>query len=102
VMIASSLAVRFRDIISVVPFLLQVGVFLAPIGYPLSSLSEPLRELVDLNPLTGLMEAMRWALIAGYSPSFEPIAVSLVLTPVIALGGWFLFSRLETTMADEI
>jgi lipopolysaccharide transport system permease protein len=102
VMIASSLAVRFRDIISVVPFLLQLGLFLAPIGYPLSSLSEPLRVLVDLNPLTGLMEAMRWALIDGYSPSFEPIGISLVMTAVIPVGGWLLFGRLETTMADEI
>ncbi|MFL5908430.1 MAG: ABC transporter permease [Solirubrobacterales bacterium] len=102
VFIASSLAVRFRDIISVVPFLLQLGVFLAPIGYPLSSLSEPIRILIDFNPLTGMMEAFRWALIAGYSPSFEPIGVSLAMTAVIAVSGWLIFSRLETTMADEI
>jgi lipopolysaccharide transport system permease protein len=102
VMIASSLAVRFRDIISVVPFILQLGVFLAPIGYPLSSLSERLRVLIDLNPLTGVMEAFRWALISGYSPSFAPIGISLAMTAVIAVGGWLIFSRLETTMADEI
>jgi lipopolysaccharide transport system permease protein len=102
VLILSSLAVRFRDIISVVPFILQVGLFLAPVGYPLSSLSEPVRILIDLNPLTGLIEAFRWALIAGYTPSFEPIGVSIVVTPLIVVGGWLIFSRLETTMADEI
>src|SRR5581483_5712813 len=88
VMITSSLAVRFRDVISAVPFLLQVGIFLAPIGYPLSSLSERLRVLVDLNPLTGLMEAMRWALISGYSPSVKAIGISLAMTAVLGWGGW--------------
>jgi homopolymeric O-antigen transport system permease protein len=102
VMIASALAVRFRDVISAVPFLLQVGVFLAPIGYPLSSLSDRLRVLVELNPLTGLMEAMRWMLIQGYSPSVAAIVISLAMTALIAVGGWLIFSRLETTMADEI
>jgi lipopolysaccharide transport system permease protein len=102
VMIASSLAVRFRDVISVVPFVLQVGLFLAPIGYPLSSLSERLRLLVELNPLSGLMEAMRWALIQEYSPSVAAIGISLAMTVVIAVAGWLIFSRLETTMADEI
>ena len=102
VIIAASLAVRFRDIISVVPFLLQLGLFLAPVGYPLDSLSDSVRILIDLNPLTGLIEAFRWALLAGYTPSFEPIGLSLVTTTLVAVGGWLLFSRLETTMADEI
>jgi homopolymeric O-antigen transport system permease protein len=102
VMITSSLAVRFRDMISLVPFLLQLGLFVAPIGFPLSSLSEPVRILVDLNPLTGLIEGMRWALIAGYPPSFKLMGFSLLMTAAIAYGGWLLFSRLEATMADEI
>jgi len=102
VVITASLAVRFRDVISVVPFILQLGLFLAPVGYPLSSLSDPVRVLIDLNPLTGLIEASRWALLAGYTPSFEPIGVSIAMTAVIVLSGWLLFSRLETTMADEI
>jgi ABC-type polysaccharide/polyol phosphate export permease len=102
VIISASLAVRFRDIISVVPFFLQLGLFLAPVGYPLSALSDPVRVLIDLNPLTGLIEVFRWALLAGYFPSFEPIGVSIVMTAVVALSGWLLFSRLETTMADEI
>jgi lipopolysaccharide transport system permease protein len=102
VAISSALAVRFRDILSVTPFLLQLGLFLAPIGYPLSSLSDTVRTLIDLNPVTGVIETFRWMMLAGYEPSFEPIGVSLVMTTVLALGGWLLFSRLETTMADEI
>lgn len=98
----SSLTVRYRDLISAMPFLLQVGVFLAPVGYPISELSPTVRALVDLNPLTGLMEGWRWMVLSGYDPSVEPIAISLVLTPLIAICGWLIFSRLETTMADEI
>ena len=100
--ITASLSVRYRDIISALPFFLQVGLFLAPVGFPLSELSPTVRTILDLNPLTGLMEAWRWMLLDGYTPSFEPIGVSLVLTPLIALLGWRVFSRMETTMADEI
>jgi lipopolysaccharide transport system permease protein len=100
--IASSLAVRYRDIISAMPFLLQVGLFLAPIGYSLAGLSTPVRVIVDLNPLTGLIEAWRWMVLSGYYPSFPSIAISLVATPVIVSCGWLIFSKLETTMADEI
>jgi lipopolysaccharide transport system permease protein len=102
VAIASSLAVRYRDVISALPFLLQVGVFLTPVGYSLPGLSDPVRILVELNPLTGLIEAWRWMMLSGYYPSLEPILVSLGATVLLVVGGWLLFSRLETTMADEI
>jgi lipopolysaccharide transport system permease protein len=102
VAIASSIAVRYRDTLSAMPFLLQVGVFLAPIGYPLSELSTTVRTLLDLNPLTGLIEAWRWMILDGYIPSFEPIGVSLLATPLVLFVGWRIFARLEITMADEI
>jgi ABC-type polysaccharide/polyol phosphate export permease len=102
VAIAASLTVRFRDLLSAMPFLLQVGVFLAPVGYPVSELSSTVRVLVDLNPLTGVMEAWRWMVIGTYSPSFEPIGVSLIATTLLLVAGWRVFTRLETTMADEI
>ena len=102
VAVASALAVRFRDIISVVPFLLQLGVFLAPVGYPLASLSPTVRHLIELNPMTGLMEAFRWGLIDGYHPSVGAVGISLAVSTLIVTSGWLFFSRLETTMADEI
>jgi lipopolysaccharide transport system permease protein len=100
--ISAALAVRYRDIISALPFVLQLGLFVTPIGYSLAGLSTTVRILVDLNPLTGLIEAFRWMLLSGYYPSLGSIAVSLVATPVIAAVGWLIFSTLETTMADEI
>jgi lipopolysaccharide transport system permease protein len=102
VAISAALAVRFRDILSALPFLLQVGLFLAPIGYPLADLGDTVRALVSLNPLTGLIEAWRWMIISSYQPSFESIGVSLGLTACLAGFGWYVFSRLEATMADDI
>jgi lipopolysaccharide transport system permease protein len=102
VALVSAFAVRFRDMISAMPFLLQVGLFLAPVGYPLSELSPTVRVLVDLNPLTGVIEGMRWMVLSGYQPSFEPIGVSLAATAAIASVGWLVFTRAETTMADQI
>jgi ABC-type polysaccharide/polyol phosphate export permease len=100
--IFSALTVRYRDITSAMPFLLQVGVFLAPIGYTLAQLSSGVRALVELNPITGVIEAWRWMLLSGYHPSLAPIVISLVLTVLLSVAGWRIFSRVETTMADEI
>lgn len=100
--ITSSLAVRYRDIISALPFMLQVGVFVVPVGYALAALSPVVRHIVELNPLTGLIEAWRWMVLSGYSPTLLPIFISLAVTGVLAVTGWRVFSRIETTMADEI
>jgi lipopolysaccharide transport system permease protein len=102
VAVVASFTVRYRDTLSAMPFLLQVGLFLAPVGYPLSELGSTVRALVDLNPLTGMIEAWRWMVISGYIPSFEPIGISFVETALLIAIGWFVFSRFEATMADEI
>lgn len=102
VALACSLAVRFRDIINVLPFMLTLGLFLAPVGYPLAGLSHALRGLIDVNPLTGLLEACRWMMLSRYQPSVIAIVISLAATAAVVSLGWRVFTRLETTMADEI
>jgi lipopolysaccharide transport system permease protein len=102
VAIGASLAVRYRDMISALPFLLQVGVFFAPVGYSLAGLSPFMRKVVELNPLTGLIEAFRWMMLSGYSPNPSAIIAAVVETTVLVVFAWVLFARLETTMADEI
>jgi ABC-type polysaccharide/polyol phosphate export permease len=102
VAIGASLAVRYRDMISALPFLLQVGVFFAPVGYSLAGLSPFVRKIVELNPLTGVIEAFRWMMLSGYTPATGAIVIALVETAVLAVFGWLVFARLETTMADEI
>lgn len=100
--ITSSVAVRYRDVISALPLLLQVGVFVVPVGYSLAGLSPVIQHIVELNPLTGLIEAWRWMLLSGYQPLIAPILISVAVTCILAVAGWRVFSRLETTMADEI
>jgi lipopolysaccharide transport system permease protein len=102
VALTASFTVRYRDILAAMPFLLQVGLFLAPVGYPLYQLGPAVRQLVELNPLTGLMEAWRWMIVSDYSASPRVIAFSLATTAVVVVAGWRTFTRLETTMADEI
>lgn len=98
----SSVAVRYHDVLSALPFLLGVGIFFVPVGYSLARLSPVFRTLVELNPLTGVIEGWRWMVLSGYRPLVGPIIWSLVLTGVIAAAGWRIFARLETTMADVI
>jgi lipopolysaccharide transport system permease protein len=100
--LAAALTVRYRDIVSALPFLLQVGVFLAPVGYSVAQLSDVVRGIVYLNPLTGVIEAWRWMVLSGYEASFEPVAAALIMTVVLVTLGWWVFSRTETTMADDI
>jgi lipopolysaccharide transport system permease protein len=102
VALAGSVTVRYRDVLAATPFLLQVLLFLAPIGYPLNQLGGAVRQLVELNPLTGLVETCRWMMVSGYDASPRLIGYSLLATGLIALVGWLVFTRLETTMADEI
>jgi lipopolysaccharide transport system permease protein len=100
--ISASLAVRYRDINAALPFFLQVGVFLAPVGYPVDQLSSTVRWIVSLNPLTGILEATRWAVLSGYEPPPGPNALAGATSVLLTIAGWRLFSRLETTMADDI
>jgi lipopolysaccharide transport system permease protein len=100
--ILAGLAVRFRDVISLLPFLLQLGSFVAPVGYALGGLSHTARTIVEINPLTGLMEVMRWTMLSGYRPDLTPIFIAVALTVVLTGSGWYVFGRLEPTMADVI
>lgn len=99
--IAASLAVKWHDVPAALPFLLQVGVFLAPIAYPADNLSGLTQVLLTLNPLTGVLEAWRWCVLA-VPPDGLALAVSLTLTGLLIVGAWLVFGRLEVTMADDI
>lgn len=99
--ILASLAVRYHDIPAALPFLLQVGVFLAPIAYPAESVSGITRVLLTLNPLTGLIDAWRWCVL-GVPADGLALAVSLILTGTLVIVAWIVFGRLEVTMSDDI
>jgi lipopolysaccharide transport system permease protein len=97
----AAVAVRARDVLSAVPFLLQVTLFLSPVGYPTSSLSGALHTLISLNPLTGLIDAWRWVIL-GVPVNVLPVTASLVLTGLLTVIAWCVFARLEVSMADYI
>ena len=102
VLITSSISVRFRDILSALPFLLQVGAFLVPVGYPVDTLGPTLRVLVSLNPLTGLIEAWRWVVLGVGDVYMPAIYISLVCAFALVIAGWKVFGRFEVRMADVI
>ena len=102
VALSSSLTVRYRDILAAMPFLLQVALFLAPIGYPLQSLGPVARRAVELNPLTGIVESWRWMVVPHYHVALEVVLVSLLITVLVLVLGWRTFTRMETTIGDEI
>jgi lipopolysaccharide transport system permease protein len=101
-LLTSAITVYFRDLMSALPFLLQVGLFVTPVAYPLTILGEPLETIMLFNPLTGVIEATRWTLIADASFNGEAALIGLLLTALVAVAGFRMFWRLEPTMADYI
>jgi lipopolysaccharide transport system permease protein len=98
----SALNVQYRDVRYVVPFVVQVWLFATPIAYPSSLLGEPWRMLYALNPMVGVVEGFRWALLGTETAPGPMLAVSTVAALLILVGGAFYFRRLERTFADVV
>ena len=98
----SALNVQFRDVRHAVPFLTQLWMFSTPIAYPSSLLSEPWRTLYGLNPMVGVVEGFRWALLGtDTTPRLIIVASSLVALALL-IGGALYFRRMEKTFADIV
>lgn len=98
----SALNVQYRDVRYVTPFLTQAWLFITPIAYPSSLLSEPWRTLYALNPMAGVVEGFRWALLGAETAPGSMILVSSLAALAILVGGAFYFRRMEHTFADVI
>jgi lipopolysaccharide transport system permease protein len=96
------LNVRFRDVRYAIPFLIQVWMYASPIAYPVSLIPEQWRLVYSLNPLVGVIEGFRWALLGNESPDFTAIAVSTIAVLMFLSGGLIYFKRMEQTFADVI
>ncbi len=98
----SVINVRYRDVGQAIPFLVQIWLFASPVAYPASVVPENWRFLYNLNPLAGIIEGFRWALLGNQNP---PI-VSLLLTTAVVLallyGGIVFYKRMEKTFADVV
>jgi lipopolysaccharide transport system permease protein len=97
----AGLTVRARDVLSVVPFLLQVTLFLSPVAYRTSQLPSTLQTFISLNPLTGLIDVWRWALL-GVDPDMTAVGASLAVTAILVVSAWRVFNAVEVVMSDEI
>ena len=98
----SALNVEFRDVRYVVPFLTQFWMFATPIVYPSSLLSEPWRTLYGINPMVGVVEGFRWALLGTQTAPGPIIVVSSLAAVIILIGGAFYFRKMERTFADLV
>lgn len=98
----SALNVQYRDIRYTIPFLTQFWLFLTPIAYPTSLVPEQWRLIYGLNPMAGVVEGFRWALIGTSSLNWYVITASVTIVIVLLVGGLIYFRRMEKTFADII
>ena len=98
----SALNVEYRDVRYVVPFLTQFWMFATPIAYPSSLLSEPWRTVYALNPMVGVVEGFRWALLGTRTAPGPMVLVSAVMALAILAGGALYFRRMEKRFADIV
>jgi lipopolysaccharide transport system permease protein len=98
----AALSVQFRDVGFVVPFLAQFWMFATPVAYPSSLLSENWRLLYGLNPMVGVIEGFRWALLGAQTAPGPMVIVSSIVALLLLISGAYYFKRLEKTFADVV
>lgn len=98
----TALNVQYRDVRYVVPFLAQFWMFASPIAYPSTLLHEPWRTIYGLNPMAGVIEGFRWALLGTNTAPGPMICLSSAISVVFLITGAFYFKRMELSFADYI
>jgi lipopolysaccharide transport system permease protein len=98
----SALNAKYRDVRYTMAFIIQAWLFLTPVAYPSSLLSEPWRTIYGLNPMVGVVEGFRWGLLGtGTAPGMMAV-LSGVSAITVLIGGAFYFRKLESSFADVI
>lgn len=98
----SALNVRYRDVRYAVPFLVQFWMYATPIAYSTSLIPSKFRWLISLNPMTGVVEGFRWALLGTNSPIGDLFYISFAITIIFLIGGIIYFQHMEDSFADLI
>ena len=98
----SALNVEFLDVRYTIPFLTQFWLFSTPIAYPSSLLSEPLKTIYGINPMVGVVDGFRWALLGTSTPPGLAMIVSAAAALILLISGAFYFRRMEKNFADVI
>lgn len=97
----SALNVLYRDVQYLIPFLVQLWMYLSPVVYPVTYITGPWRYVYALNPMVGVIQGFRWALVGGEPPD-QLIAVSVVVVLVLLVSGLYYFRRMERVFADVV
>jgi len=98
----TAMNVQFRDVRYAVPFLVQAWMFATPIAYPSSLLDEPWRTLYGINPMAGVVEGFRWALLGTETAPGPIVLVSTLVAMGLLVSGAYYFRRMEKTFADVV
>lgn len=98
----SAMNVEFRDVRYIVPFLTQFWLFATPIAYPSSLLQKPWQTLYGINPMVGVVEGFRWALLGTKTAPGAIVFVSALTAVALLIGGALYFRRMEKTFADIV
>jgi lipopolysaccharide transport system permease protein len=98
----SAMNVRYRDVGHAIPFLVQILMFVSPIVYPVSLVPEQWRLLYSLNPMAGVIEGFRWALLGKALPDLMMMSASFLVLLVVVLAGMMYFRQMERRFADVI
>jgi lipopolysaccharide transport system permease protein len=92
----------YRDVASIIPFVVQFWMLASPVAYPSSLVPERWRWLYGLNPMAGVIDGFRWALTGrGQAPGLQ-MAVSAAVVVAVLMGGLLFFQRVEGTVADRV
>lgn len=99
----AALNVKYRDFRYVVPFVIQLGMYISPVGFSSSVVPEQWRALYSINPMVGVIDGFRWAILRGSSDIYWPgFMLSLVLILIVFVTGIRYFRETERTFADVI
>jgi lipopolysaccharide transport system permease protein len=98
----SALNVKYRDVRYTIGFLTQLWLFATPVAYPSSIIPERWRALYGLNPMAGVVEGFRWALLGKANPPGPLLIISVCVVVLICVSGLYYFRRMEETFADLV
>jgi lipopolysaccharide transport system permease protein len=102
-LLLAALNVEYRDFRYIVPFIVQFGLFVSPIAFETRAVPERWQLLLSLNPMTGIIDGFRWAILAGRTPlNTESLGLSTGITLLFLMLGIWYFRRTERSFADVI
>ncbi|MCP9493209.1 MAG: ABC transporter permease [Pyrinomonadaceae bacterium MAG19_C2-C3] len=99
---AAALAVTYRDVLHILPVMVQMTLYASPVAYATVAVPEHLRPLYLLNPMANLIEAFRWSLLGTGQVSWKYMLGTIIVVGVVFIGGAFAFKRMERKFADVI